>query len=171
MKVRERDEIQQEMIGILYRSYTNTQNQEIINDSSFSKYVSSMFLENAFWQSSVKSLLDFYFSIILLLLLLLSRFSRVQSVWPHRWQPTRLPCPWDSPGKNTWVSCHFLLQCMKVKSESEVAQSCLILHHPMDCKIHGVAKSRIRLDDFQSINQDFSSVWALHLWKEMLLLF
>ena len=42
------------------------------------------------------------------------------SVWPHRWHPTRLPCPWDSPGKNTGVGCHFLLQCMKVKSESEV---------------------------------------------------
>ena len=44
------------------------------------------------------------------------------SVRPHRWQPTRLPRPWDSPGKNTGVGCHFLLQCMKVKSESEVAQ-------------------------------------------------
>ena len=47
------------------------------------------------------------------------------SVQPHRRQPTRLPYPWDSPGKNTGVGCHFLLQCMKVKSESEVAQSCL----------------------------------------------
>ena len=46
------------------------------------------------------------------------------SAQPHRWQPTRLPCPWDSPGKNTGVRCHFLLQYMKVKSESEVAQSC-----------------------------------------------
>ena len=46
------------------------------------------------------------------------------SVGPHRQQPTRLPCPWDSPGKNTGVGFHFLLQCMKVKSESEVAQSC-----------------------------------------------
>ena len=46
------------------------------------------------------------------------------SVRPHRQQPTRLPCPWDSLGKNTGVGCHFLLQCMKVKSESEVAQSC-----------------------------------------------
>ena len=47
------------------------------------------------------------------------------SVRSQRWQPTRLFCPWDSPGKNTGVSCHFLLQCMRVKSESEVAQSCL----------------------------------------------
>ena len=46
------------------------------------------------------------------------------SVRPHRWQPTWLPCPWDSPGKNTGVGCHFLLQCVKVKSESEVTQSC-----------------------------------------------
>ena len=49
------------------------------------------------------------------------------SVRPHRRQPTRLPHPWDSPGKNTGVGCHFLLQCRKVKSESEVAQSCLTL--------------------------------------------
>ena len=55
------------------------------------------------------------------------------SVRPHKQQPTRLPCPWDSPGKNTGVGCHFLLQCMKVKSESEVAQSCLTLSDPMDC--------------------------------------
>ena len=49
------------------------------------------------------------------------------TVWPHRRQPTRLPRPWDSPGKNTGMGCHFLLQPMKVKSESEVAQSCLTL--------------------------------------------
>ena len=52
------------------------------------------------------------------------------SVQPHRWQPTRLPHPWDSPGKNTGVGCHFLLQCMKVKSESEVPQSCPTLVTP-----------------------------------------
>ena len=52
------------------------------------------------------------------------------SVRPQRWQPTRLPHPWDSPGKNTGVGCHFLLQCMKVKSESEIAQSCLTLSDP-----------------------------------------
>ena len=45
------------------------------------------------------------------------------TVQPHRWPLTRLLCPWDSPGKNTGVGCHFLLQCMKVKSESEDAQS------------------------------------------------
>ena len=47
-------------------------------------------------------------------------------VRPHRWQPTRLSRPWDSPGKNTGVGCHFLLKCMKVKSESEVTHSCLM---------------------------------------------
>ena len=59
------------------------------------------------------------------------------SVLPHRWQPNRLFCPWDSPGKNTGVDCHFLLQCMKVKSESEVAQSCPTLSDPMDCSLPG----------------------------------
>ena len=53
------------------------------------------------------------------------------SVRPHRQKPTRLPRPWDSPGKNTGAGCHFLLQCMKVKSEREVIQSCLTLSDPM----------------------------------------
>ena len=56
---------------------------------------------------------------------------------PPRWQTTRLPQPWDSPGKNTGVGCHFLLQCRKVKSESEVAQSCPTLRDPMDCSLPG----------------------------------
>ena len=59
------------------------------------------------------------------------------SVRPHRRQPNRLPHPWDSPGKNTGVGCHFLLQCLKVKSESEVAQLCLTLSDPMDCSLPG----------------------------------
>ena len=64
------------------------------------------------------------------MLLLLSHFSRINSVRPHRPQPTRLPSPWDSPGKNTGAGCHLLLQCMKVKSESEVAQLCRLLTTP-----------------------------------------
>ena len=59
------------------------------------------------------------------------------SVRPHRREPNRLPCPWDSPGKNTEVGCHFLFQCMKGKSESEVAQSCPALSDPMDCSLPG----------------------------------
>ena len=59
------------------------------------------------------------------------------SVQPHRRQPNRLLCPWDSPGKNTGVGCHFLLQCMKMKSESEVAQSCPTLPDPTDCSLPG----------------------------------
>ena len=59
------------------------------------------------------------------------------SVQPHRQQPTRLPHPWDSPGKNTGVGCHCLLQCMKVKSESEVAHSCLTPRDTMDCSLPG----------------------------------
>ena len=70
------------------------------------------------------------------------------SVRPHRQQPTRLPRPWDSPGKNTGEGCHFLLQCMKVKSESGVAQSCLTLCDPMDCSlqgssVHGIFQARV----------------------------
>ena len=60
--------------------------------------------------------------LVSLLLLLLSRFSHVRLCATHRQQYTKLPRPWDSPGKNTGLGCHFLLQCMKVKSESEVAQ-------------------------------------------------
>jgi len=60
------------------------------------------------------------------------------SVRPHRWQPTRLPRPWDSPGKNTGVGCHVLLQCMKVKSESEVTQSVSDSYRP-----HGLQPTRL----------------------------
>ena len=79
------------------------------------------------------------------------QFSRSvvsDSVRPHRWQPTR-PCrPWDSPGKNTGVGCHFLLQCTKVKSESEFAQSYQTPSDPMDCSppgssVHGIFQARI----------------------------
>ena len=70
------------------------------------------------------------------------------SMWPHRRQTTRLPRPWDSPGKNTGVGCHFLLQCMKVKSEREVAQLCRTLSDPMDCSLsgssaHGIFQARL----------------------------
>ena len=68
---------------------------------------------------------------------------------PHRRQPTRLLCPWDSPGKNTGVGCHFFLQCMKVKSESEVVQSSPTLSDPMDYQslrdssVHGIFQARV----------------------------
>ena len=70
------------------------------------------------------------------------------TVRPHRRQPTRLPRPWDSPGKNTGVGCHFLLQCMKAKSESEVAQLCPTLCDPTDCSlpsssVHGIFQARV----------------------------
>ena len=70
------------------------------------------------------------------------------SVRPHRRQPTRLPRPWDSPGRNTGVGCHFLLQCMKVKSEREISQSCPTLSDPMDCSlpgssVHGIFQARV----------------------------
>ena len=70
------------------------------------------------------------------------------SVRPHRWQPARLPHPWDSPGENTGVGCYFLLQCRKVKSESEVAQLCPTFSDPMDCSlpgssVHGIFQARV----------------------------
>ena len=76
-------------------------------------------------------------------MLLLSHFSRVRLC-----ATTRLPRSWDSPGKNTGVGRHFLLQCMKVKSESEVAQSCPTLSDPMDCSppgssIHGICQAKV----------------------------
>ena len=82
------------------------------------------------------------------MLLLLSLFSRVDSVQPHRWQPTRLPRPWDSLRKNAGMGCHFLLQCMKVRSKSEVAQSGPTLSDPMDCSppgfsVHGIFQARV----------------------------
>ena len=82
------------------------------------------------------------------LLLLLSHFSHVRLCVTHRRQPTRLLCPWDSPGKNTGVGCHFLLQCMKVRSESEIAQWCPTLSDPMDWSlpdfsVHGIFQARV----------------------------
>ena len=84
------------------------------------------------------------------------------SVRPHRQQPTRLPRPWDSPGKNTEVGCHFLLQCMKVKIESEVAQSCLTLHNPKDCRlqgssVHGIFQARVLEWGAIAFSEDSSS--------------
>ena len=99
-------------------------------------------LKQAGWSAHMHNpfhLLTFY------LLLLLSHFSCVRLC---RRQPTRLPRPWDSPGKNTGVGCHFLLQCMKVKSESKVTQSCPTLFDPMDrslpgSSIHGIFPARV----------------------------
>ena len=83
-------------------------------------------------------------------MLLLLQVASVMSysVRPHRRQPTRLPHPWDSPCKNTEIGCHFLLQCMKVKSQSEVVQLCPTLRDPMDCSLpgssfHGIFQARV----------------------------
>ena len=100
---------------------------------------------------------------LLLLLLLLSHFSCVRLCDPRR-QPIRLPHPWDSPGKNTGVGCHFLLQCMKVKSESEDTQSCSTLRDPMDCSlpgssIHGIFQVRV----LEWVAIAFSIVWLQNI--------
>ena len=93
-------------------------------------------------------------------------------VRPHREQLTRLPCPWDSPGKNTGVGCHFLVQC--VKSKTEVIQSCLTLSDPMDCSllgssVHGIFQAkalewlsiafRLLLIQYVCSNKFLSSYW------------
>ena len=88
------------------------------------------------------------------------------SVRPHRRQPTRLPHPWDSPGKNSGVGCHFLLQCMKMKSEREVAQSCLTLSYPMDCSltgssVHGIFQARVL--EWGAIAFSGWKAWSLEL--------
>ena len=87
------------------------------------------------------------------------------SVRPHRQQPTRLLCPWDSPGKNTGVGCHFLLQCMKVKSQSEVAQSCPTPSDPMDCSppgffVHGIFQARVL--EWGAIDQIITNIQLSH---------
>ena len=74
--------------------------------------------------------------------------STVEEQKQNYWQPTRRPRPWDSPGKNTGVGYHFVLQCMKVKSESEVTQLCRTLRDPMDCSLpgssfHGIFQARV----------------------------
>ena len=98
---------------------------------------------------------------------------------PHRRQPTRLPHPWDSPGKNTGVGCHFLLQCMKVKIESEAVQSYPTPSNPMDCSlpgssIHGIFQARVlawkwvaiafSAYGFNYILFKLSSIQQLFLW-------
>ena len=98
-------------------------------------------LENSIQQSTLKILSQD-------LLLLLSRFSRVRLCATPETAAHQAPCPWDSPGKNSGVGCHFLLQCRKVKSESEVVQSYPTLSDPMDCSlpgssVHGIFQARV----------------------------
>ena len=92
------------------------------------------------------------------------------SVRLHRWQPTRLLCPWDSPRKNTGVGCHFLLQHTKVKSESEVAQLCPTLSDPMDCSLPGssvqaIFQARVLLgsNSFQFITGELMLLFIIPL--------
>ena len=116
--------------------------------------------ENLYYIFSNVSFLNFLFTLLwivaiciffnatLLLLLLLSRFSSVRLCATPETAAHQAPRPWDSPGKNTAVGCHFLLQCMKLKSESEVAQSCLTPSDPMDCSlpgssVHGIFQARV----------------------------
>ena len=96
------------------------------------------------------------------------------SVRPHRQQPTRLPGPWDSLAKNTGVGCHFPLQVMKVKSESEVAQSCPTLCDPMDCRLPGSSIHRIfqaRVLEWGAIAFSLSCLFIPSTYRLCLLMF
>ena len=114
-----------------------------------------------FWNSLTFSMIQ---------LLLLSHFSRVQlSATLRRRQSIRLLRPWDSPGKNTGVGCHFLLQCMEVKSEIEVTELCPTLSDPMDCSlpdssVHGIFQARVL--EWGAIA---FSVWSNKHWQYLLL--
>ena len=97
-----------------------------------------------FWMSDWSTLLNRYNTLDVTA----KSLQSCPTLRPHRRQPTRLPCPWDFPSKNPGVGCHFLLQCMKVKSEREVAKSCLTLSNPMDCSlpdssVHGIFQARV----------------------------
>ena len=96
------------------------------------------------------------------------------SVRPHRRQPTRLPHPWNSPGKNTGVRCHFLLQYMKVKSESEVAQSCPTLSDPMDCSlpgsfVHGIFQARVLEWGAIAFSDIYTTIYKIFSFMSLLL--
>ena len=86
---------------------------------------------------------------------------------PHRRQPTRLRRPWDSPGKNTGVGCHFLLQCMKVKSESEAAQSCPTPSDPMDCSLPGSSILGIFQASVLEWGAIAFSLYTCYLWQTL----
>ena len=89
---------------------------------------------------------------------------------PHRRKPTRLPRPWDSPGKDPGKDCHFFLQCMKVKSEREVAQLCPTLSDPMDyslpaSSVHGIFQARVLewgVIAFSSVNFCYTTKWFMY---------
>ena len=94
------------------------------------------------WETSLSNITNWDLEVLYSYLYKLAAAAKLLqsclTLWdPIDSSPTRLPSPWYSPGKNSGVGCHFLLQCMKVKSESEVAQSCLTLSHPMDCSLPG----------------------------------
>ena len=116
---------------------TKWYNQYNIINSSFHRVIKYYLLERA--------LTSFVY---LLLLLLLSHFSCVRLCVTPETETHQAPRPWDSSGENTGVGCHFLLQCMKVKSESEVTQLCPTLSDPMDCSppgssVHGIFQARV----------------------------
>ena len=119
------------------------------------------------WNQPLEGLPELFW----LLLLLLSHFSHVRLCATPQTAAHQAPRPWDSPGKNTGVGCHFVLQCMKVKSESEVTQSCPTLSDPMDCSlpdssVHGIFQARVL--EWGAIAFLFPGAGAKLLWNTFL---
>ena len=159
----------------LFIQARSSQPQETISSAIFSIYL-QFFLFTLYLSSHL------YFphcsipASALSLILLLSHFSRVQLRATQKQQPTRLPRPWDSPGKDTGAGCHVLLQCRKVKSESEVAQSCPTLRDPMDCSlpgssVHGMFQARgLQWGAINSVTYSLIQLdgTRFHLWRSYL---
>ena len=106
------------------------------------------------------------------MLVLLSRFSCVRLCTTQYTAAHQAPHPWDSPGKNTRVDCHFLLQCMKVKSESEVTQSCPTPIDPMDCSpsgssIHGIFQARVLEWGAIAFSKSMTIKHTLCIWNQL----
>ena len=126
------------VFGLTFRSLINFKFIFVYDVRECSNFI-LLHLAVQFSQHHFLKRLSFLHCVFLLPLSLVAAKSlqSCPTVRPHRQQPIRLLCPWDSPGKNTGVGCHFLLQCMKVKSESEFSQSCPTLSDPMDCGLPG----------------------------------
>ena len=139
------------ILNLLYIYLCNRIIKRLVELTSQLKVLSYTWLCHTWSQYLKRTTFFFHFISILLSTAAAAAAKLFQScptAWPHRWQATGHRHPWDSPGKNTGVGCHFLPQCMKMKSESEVTESCPTLSDPMDCSlpgssVHGIFQARV----------------------------